>query len=147
MLYGASPFLPQARDAVDLPLKPVMHLTSRLISIQQRRRGDAIGYGGNWQCPQDMSVGVVAIGYGDGYPRVVDPQACVVINNRRAPIVGRVSMDLLTVDLRAVEAHVGDEVTLWGAHGLGVDEIADSAGTIAYELLCRMYGHVQYIYT
>jgi alanine racemase len=145
MLYGASPFLPGRRARALLDLKPVMSLTSRLIAINRVRRGDAIGYGGIWQCPEDMPVGVVSIGYGDGYPRHIDETARVAIRGQSAPVVGRVSMDLVTVDLRAIDAAVGDEVELWGRH-VPVDDIAESADTIAYELLCGVYGRVRYEY-
>ena len=145
MLYGASPFIPDIEDGETLQLRPVMRLASCLISIHQRRQDDLVGYGGIWHCPEDMPVGVVAICYGDGYPRHVDDTATVLVNGSYAPIIGRVSMDLLTVDLRGIEAQVGDEVTLWG-EGLPVDEIAASADTIAYELLCGVYGRVEYRY-
>jgi alanine racemase len=136
MLYGASPV--NGRDASDLGLRPVMTLESALITVQQRRRGDAIGYGGDWVCPEDMPVGVVAIGYGDGYPRHVRAGTPVLVNGTRAALIGRVSMDMITLDLRAVpRARIGDRVVLWGA-GLAVDEIAHHAGTISYELLCHV---------
>jgi alanine racemase len=136
MLYGASPV--NGREAGDLGLRPVMTLESALISVQQRRRGDAVGYGGDWVCPEDMPVGVVAIGYGDGYPRHMRAGAPVLVNGTRAALIGRVSMDMITVDLRAVpQARVGDRVVLWGT-GLAVDEMARHAGTISYELLCHV---------
>ena len=136
MLYGASPLI-GARPA-EFDLKPVMTLCSALIAINQRRRGDPIGYGGDWHCPQDMAVGTVAMGYGDGYPRHVPPGTPVLINGTRAALVGRVSMDLITVDLRAhANAKVGDPVVFWG-NGLPVDEIAARAGTLSYELLCQV---------
>ena len=134
MLYGATPMI--GMSAAVLDLKPVMTLTSEVISINQRRKGDAIGYGGDWVCPEDMPVGVVAIGYGDGYPRHAPPGTPVQINGVRVPLIGRVSMDMITVDLRELpDAKVGDPVVLWGA-GLPVEEIAALSGTISYELLC-----------
>ena len=136
MLYGVSP-LP-GKSAAALNLKPVMTLQTALIAVQQRRRGDAIGYGGDWRCPQDMSVGVATIGYGDGYPRHAPPGTPVLVNGQRVPLVGRVSMDMITLDLRTQpQAKVGDPVVLWG-EGLPVEEVAERAGTIAYELLCRV---------
>jgi alanine racemase len=143
MLYGASPFLPGCGPALDL--QPVMTLQSCLIAINRRKRGEPVGYGGAWVCPADMPIGVVAIGYGDGYPRHVVTGTPVLLNGQQVPIIGRVSMDLLTVDLSAMEAAVGDRVILWG-EGLPVDTIARHADTIAYELLCNVYGRVRYDY-
>ncbi len=134
MLYGASPL--QQRSAAELGLKPVMRFESRLIAIQQLKRGDAVGYGGLWHCPEDMPVGIVAAGYGDGYPRHANAGTPLWVNGQAARLVGRVSMDSLFVDLRGIEASVGDAVELWGEH-VAVDEVADYAGTIAYELLCQ----------
>jgi alanine racemase len=136
MLYGGSPLLGQ--DAEALGLRPAMTLTSRLMAIQARDAGDPIGYGGTYRCPEAMAVGVVAIGYGDGYPRHAPTGTPVLIRGRRAPIVGRVSMDMISVDLRGIrDAEVGDPVVLWG-RGLPVEEVASKVGTINYELLCRI---------
>lgn len=136
MLYGVSPFA--QGDGGDFDLKPAMTLSSSLIAVNRYRRGDAIGYGGSWICPEDMPVGVVAVGYGDGYPRHAPPGTPVLINGVMAPLIGRVSMDMISIDLRSQpHAAVGDAVTLWGA-GLPVEHIARHAGTIAYELLCRI---------
>jgi alanine racemase len=136
MLYGVSPLAGQ--DAAALGLKPVMTLETALIAVHARRKGEAVGYGGDWRCPEDMPVGVAAIGYGDGYPRHAAPGTPVLVNGKRVPLAGRVSMDMITLDLRAQpDARVGDPVVLWG-QGLPVEEIAGSAGTIAYELLCRV---------
>jgi alanine racemase len=113
-----------------------MTLTSAVISIQRLRRGATVGYGGDWVCPEDMPVGVIAIGYGDGYPRQMRPGTPVLINGKRVPLVGRVSMDMITVDLRTQpDVRVGDRVVLWG-RGLPVEEIAPYADTIGYTLLC-----------
>ena len=134
MLYGATPMI--GMSAASLDLKPVMTLTSEFIAINQRRKGDAIGYGGDWACPEDMPVGVVAIGYGDGYPRHAPPGTPVLVNGTRLPLIGRVTMDMIMVDLRELpDTKVGDTVVLWGA-GLPVEEIAELTGTISYELLC-----------
>ena len=136
MLYGVAPLA--GKSAVALDLKPVMTLQTALIAVHQRRQGEAIGYGGDWRCPQDMPVGVATIGYGDGYPRHAHPGTPVLVNGQRVPLAGRVSMDMITLDLRTQpQARVGDPVVLWG-RGLPVEEVADSAGTIAYELLCRV---------
>jgi alanine racemase len=134
MLYGASPFL--GGRGSEEGLQPVMTLHSELIAINPMKRGDAIGYGGTWRCPEDMAVGVVAVGYGDGYPRHAPTGTPVLINGVRVPLIGRVSMDMITVDLRTLPgAKIGDPVVLWG-DGLAVEEIAEMAGTISYELLC-----------
>lgn len=141
MLYGVSPFIDSIGN--DENLQAVMQLQSALISITQYRQGDVIGYGGTYCCPQTMPVGVVACGYADGYPRHAPTGTPVLVNGRRVPLIGRVSMDMLTVDLRTQpNARVGDPVILWGRH-LPVEEIAGLAGTIAYELLCHVSGRVQ----
>jgi alanine racemase len=142
MLYGASPTA--ASPAARLDLRPVMTLHSELIAVTARRKGDAVGYGGDWICPQDMTIGVAAIGYGDGYPRHAPAGTPVLVNGQRAALAGRVSMDMLCIDLRAQpDACVGDTVTLWG-DGLPVDDIATAAGTISYELLCGVSSRVHY---
>jgi alanine racemase len=134
MLYGGSPAPAPGTDG--LGLKPVMSLASALIGVHRRRRGETIGYGGDYRCPEDMAVGVAAIGYGDGYPRHAKPGTPVLLNGRRVPLIGRVSMDMITLDLRSQpQARPGDPVVLWGK-GLPVDEVAAHAGTISYELLC-----------
>jgi len=134
MLYGTSPLL--ERDADELGLRPVMQFESRLAAIQQVRKGEAIGYGSTWQCPEDMPVGVVAAGYGDGYPRHAPSGTPVWINDQLCPSVGRVSMDSICVDLRGVDARHGDRAVLWGRE-LSVDTVAAHAGTISYEILCH----------
>ncbi|MDX1824816.1 MAG: alanine racemase C-terminal domain-containing protein, partial [Thiohalomonadales bacterium] len=101
---------------------------------------------GTYRCPQDMTVGVVAIGYGDGYPRHAPSGTPVLVNGQRVPLVGRVSMDMISVDLRnCTHARIGDPVVLWG-QGLPVEEIAANAGTIGYELLCRVTQRVPFTY-
>ncbi len=133
-LYGISPF-PGGRGS-EAGLKAVMSLQSRLIAVHRLRAGDPVGYGAAWRCPEAMPVGVVAIGYGDGYPRHARSGTPVLVAGRRAALIGRPSMDMLTVDLRAVpDAGVGAPVSLWG-EGLAVEEVAECAGTIPYELLC-----------
>lgn len=145
MLYGASPFINSVGEQQDL--RPVMTLRSQLIAVNRHGAGDPIGYGGSWRCPEAMPVGVVAIGYGDGYPRHVPSGTPVLLNSKRVPIVGRVSMDMLCLDLRECpDAAIGDEVILWG-EGLPVEEIATAAGTIGYELLCKVTSRVGFDYT
>jgi alanine racemase len=115
-----------------------MTLSTALIAVHQRQRGDAVGYGGDFRCPEDMPVGVAAIGYGDGYPRHAPSGTPVLVNGRAVPLIGRVSMDMITLDLRSQpDARIGDPVVLWG-EGLPVDDVAQRAGTIAYELLCQV---------
>ena len=144
MLYGVSPFV--GKHAGGHELQPVMTLESELIAINNFRQGDRIGYGGSWTCPQDMPVGVVAIGYGDGYPRHARPGTPVLVNGQRVQLIGRVSMDMVTVDLRQqAKAAVGDPVILWG-RGLPVEEVADYASTIGYELLCSVTSRVRFDY-
>lgn len=134
MLYGVSPLI--GRRGRDHGLKPVMTLQSELIAVTQVRAGERVGYGGTWTCPEDMPVGVAAIGYGDGYPRHAKSGTPVLLNGLRMPLIGRVSMDMITLDLRTLpDARPGDRVTLWG-NGLPVEEVAEWADTIAYELLC-----------
>lgn len=136
MLYGVSPFVHENGGLREL--HPVMTLRSELIAVNHCRQGDALGYGGSWICPQDMPVGVVAMGYGDGYPRHAPNGTPVLVNGQRVPLVGRVSMDMICLDLRSQpEAKVGDTVVLWGS-SLPAEEVAESAGTIAYELFCNV---------
>jgi alanine racemase len=145
MLYGASPFL--GRVGEEDGLLPVMTLQSRVIAVNFIQRGEGIGYGGDWKCPEDMTVGVIAIGYGDGYPRHAPSGTPVLVNGKRVPLVGRVSMDMITVDLRSQpEARAGDPAVLWG-RGLPAEEIARAAGTIPYELFCGVTTRVDFIET
>ncbi len=143
MLYGVSPVM--GRCGYDEGLRPVMSLEARLIGRKHLKKGDAVGYGCTWRCPTDMPVGVVAMGYGDGYPRHARNGTPTMIGGKVCPLVGRVSMDLLTVDLRvAPNAAVGDTVVLWG-EGLPVERVAECADTIAYELLCSITRRVKFI--
>jgi alanine racemase len=143
MLYGASP-LPGHRG-VEHHLQPVMSLCSELIATHHLTKGARIGYGGTWVCPEDMRIGVVAIGYGDGYPLHAKNGTPVLVNGRPCPLVGRVSMDMLTVDLRTQpEAKVGDPVLLWGP-GLPVEVIAEHSDTSGYELLTRITQRVHVV--
>ncbi|SFW11546.1 alanine racemase [Nitrosovibrio sp. Nv17] len=136
MLYGASP-LP-GTSAAALDLRPAMTVSSRIIAVQALQGGDGVGYGHAFRADRPMRVGIVAGGYADGYPRHAPTGTPVLVNGRRTRLVGRVSMDMLHVDLSGMEdAGVGSPVTLWGK-GLPVDEVARAAGTIAYELLCAL---------
>lgn len=142
MLYGSSPIAD--RDAASYGLKPAMQLSAPLIARNTVAAGETIGYGATWRTPEAMDVGVIGIGYGDGYPRHAPSGTPVLIGGARVPLIGRVSMDMITVDLRgAPQAAVGDRATLWGG-GLDVDEVARHAGTIAYELYCRLTPRVRF---
>jgi len=144
MLYGASPMADGQVSPVEL--SPVMRLTSELIAVHHCRKGDAIGYGQTWVCPEDMPLGVVAAGYGDGYPRHAPSGTPVLVNHKPVTLVGRVSMDMLCVDLRTQpQACVGNPVELWGP-GLPVEDVALAAGTISYALLCGVTPRVPRIF-
>ena len=139
MLYGGNPFI--TGTAADWDLKPVMTLTTQLIAVREVQAGERVGYGGKFTAPATMPVGVVSIGYGDGYPRHAPNGTPIVVNGQRTQVIGRVSMDLVTVDLRGIQAQVGDTVQCWGDQ-LPIDEVAQAAGTISYELMCQMSGRV-----
>lgn len=136
MLYGISPFVDKV--GADHGLLPVMTLKSTLIAVRRAKAGEKVGYSANWTTPRDTWLGVVAMGYGDGYPRMAPNGTPVLINGRLVPTAGRVSMDMMTVDLGpdAVDK-VGDEVTLWG-EGLPVEQVANYVGTIPYELITKL---------
>jgi alanine racemase len=141
-LYGMS--VAEGSVGADFGLQPAMTLSTRLIAINRVARGERIGYSATWQCPEDMNVGVAAIGYGDGYPRAAPSGTPVLVNGRRVPLIGRVSMDLITLDLRGLpEARVGDPVTLWGPE-LPIEEVARHAGTISYDLSCSVTRRVRF---
>lgn len=143
LLYGLS-VIPDKTGA-DLGFEPAMTLSTKLISVKRLKKGESIGYAATWQCPADMPIGVAAIGYGDGYPRSAPSGTPVLVNGIRASIAGRVSMDLIAIDLRnAPDAQVGDRVVLWG-RGLPVEEIAAQAGTISYDLTCGMTKRVLFV--
>ncbi len=135
LLYGASPF--RNRSAQACGLRPVMHFQTRLLAIRRQRRGDPIGYGGRYRCPEDMPIGIAAVGYGDGYPRHAPDGTPVLVGDQRAALIGQVSMDSIALDLRGVQAELGAVVTLWG-QGLPVEEIAVRAGTLSYALFCAL---------
>ncbi len=141
VLYGASPF-PHWFDAKTLGLQPVMTLSSQLIAVQHLAPGERVGYGGLFTAPEAMRIGIVACGYGDGYPRHAPTGTPIAVAGKRTRTLGRVSMDMLMVDLTPVpEADVGAPVVLWGGSGsayVPADEVAHSAGTIAYELFCAL---------
>lgn len=142
-LYGIS--VVAGKSGADFGLRPAMTLATRLLAVNRIARGERIGYSATWETPEDMPVGVAAIGYGDGYPRHVPAGTPVLVNGRRATVIGRVSMDLMTIDLRLQpNAKPGDPVTLWG-EGLPVEVIADAAGTIGYEPVCSITRRVRFV--
>lgn len=148
MLYGSSPVVDKTSD--QLNLKPVMTLQAKIMAVHQLNTGEMVGYGSRWKAQKPSRVGIVSIGYGDGYPRVVDNTAWVAVTDtttdittqaslHKAPIIGRVAMDMIVIDLTDLPASLGIDsiVTLWGA-APQIDEVAQSANTISYELLCRL---------
>lgn len=141
LLYGISPLAEATGE--DHGLRPVMTLSTHLLAINPVPAGERVGYGGRFTCPEPMRIGVAGIGYGDGYPRAVPDGTPVLLNGRRAAIAGRVSMDMITIDLRGHDdARVGDQVILWG-RGMPVETIARAAGMIPYELVCGVTGRVR----
>ncbi|TFL09313.1 alanine racemase [Pusillimonas caeni] len=136
-LYGSSPFPNQS--AHDLDLQPAMTLRSQIIGVQDVAAGQGVGYGHSFVAPQAMRVGVVACGYADGYPRHAPNGTPVTVDGRPTHLLGRVSMDMLIVDLTPVpQAGIGSSVVLWGHDGPSVDQVAHASGTIGYELLCAL---------
>ena len=134
MLYGSSPFSDVTAD--ELGLQAAMQFEAELLAINQLKAGDAVGYGSTYVADRDMTMGIVAAGYGDGYPRHARNGTPVWINGQRCELLGRVSMDSISIDLTGVEAATGDRVVLWGRE-LSVDEIAAASESIAYELMCN----------
>ena len=144
-LYGASPVA--HLSSAKLGLTPVMTLVSRLLTIHNLKKGATVGYGSEWVCPCDMRVGIVDIGYADGYPRSAKTGTPVLLNGARSQLIGRVAMDMINIDLRNhPEAKIGDEIILWGK-GLPIEEIAFSASTIPYELFCKLTSRVRFEYS
>jgi alanine racemase len=141
-LFGASPVL--GKSARELGLVPAMSFESRLIAVKTIKRGAAVGYGSEWRAKRDTVVGVIAAGYGDGYPRHLRSGTPVLVNGHRVALIGRVSMDMINVDLTDVPvANVGDRAVLWGGH-LPIEEIAARAGTIPYDLMCGLSQRVSH---
>lgn len=152
ILYGVNPFIDSSKTDADL--QAAMTLSAPIIAINTCLKGQKVGYAGKWQAERDSKIAVVAIGYGDGYPRHAKNGTPVLINGKTYPLVGRVSMDLLTVDITdADNIHLFDHAVLWGEQQwqgkkvvLAVEKVAECADTIAYELLCAVYGRVNYNY-
>ena len=135
MLYGASPFADQ--NVHELDLKPVMTLSAEIIALNQIQQGEYVGYGSSYTASCTSNIAVVSIGYGDGYPRAYVKPNFVAINQQLVAVVGRVSMDMIAIDVTHINTEIGTPVELWGKHRL-VDDVAAANGTIGYELLCRL---------
>lgn len=141
ILYGSSP-MPGIASAEALGLKPVMHLQSRIIDVQQVPAGETVGYGGRFTAQRPTRVGIVACGYADGYPRHAETGTPILVDGLRTVTLGRVSMDMLACDLTDLPlAAIGSEVVLWG-RGLPADEVAAAAGTISYEMFCALAARI-----
>ncbi len=135
MLYGGTP---GGGSAEDFGLRSAMTLTSELIGMQRIMPGDSVGYGSRFVADREMTIGIVACGYADGYPRHAPNGTPVIVDGHKTCIAGRVSMDMISVDVTSIpSARVGSKVTLWG-DGLPIDEVANAAGTIGYELMCAL---------
>lgn len=140
MLYGCSPF--PDRSAEEIGLRPAMTLASEIIAVQNLEPGERVGYGFSFEASAPMRIGIIACGYGDGYPRHAPSGTPLLVNAQRSCTVGRVSMDMICADITHLpDANIGTAVTLWGA-GLSADEVAAAAGTLSYELLCALAARV-----
>lgn len=135
MLYGASPFADQSVQ--DLDIKPVMTFTAEIIALNSIQAGESVGYGSTFIAETDMDIAIVSIGYGDGYPRAFPKQNYVAIDGKLTPVIGRVAMDMIAIDITGLNAPLGTQVELWGKNRW-VDDVAEANGTIGYELLCRL---------
>lgn len=144
VLYGASPS-GQWQDIANSGLKPVMTLSSEIIGIQNLKPGDAVGYGGRYRATEEQRIGIVACGYADGYPRIAANGTPVLVDGIRTGTVGAISMDMLAVDLTPCpQAGIGTSVELWGEN-IKIDEVAASAGTVGYELMCAVAPRVPFV--
>lgn len=141
-LYGASPIL--GKTACELSLKPVMTLESSIIAIKTLPKNSCVGYGAEFVCPEDLKVAIIAIGYGDGYPRITKPNMPILVNGKRCNIIGRVSMDMAAVNLEnCKDAKIGDPVVLWGDN-LSIEEIAKYTNNSVYDLLTGVQNRVRF---
>ena len=150
VLYGSAPDYPE-HDSTHWDVQPTMTLSTRLLAVQELQAGDTVGYGSRFTAEGPLTIGVAACGYADGYPRHCDTGTPVLVNGVRTRLVGRVSMDMVTVDLTplrqaGMEVGLGTEVTLWGRAGNGavlpIDAVAQAAGTVGYELMCALAARV-----
>jgi alanine racemase len=144
-LYGVSPI--PTISAEQLGLKPVMTLQTRLMAVRDVHKGSSLGYGARFICPNDMRVGVIAMGYGDGYPRTARDGTPILVNGIRCPLVGRVSMDMITVDVtHCPNPQVNDPVVLWG-NGLPIEEVSQYTAQCPYDMLTAMQSRVKFHWT
>lgn len=148
MLYGSSPDYP-AHNIQDWQLQPAMSLRSKIIAVQEVKASESIGYGSHFIASEPLKVGIVACGYADGYQRISKTGTPVLVNSVRTQTLGRVSMDMLAVDLTHIpDAEIGSEVVLWGTSSTGqvlaIDDVAASSGTVGYELMCAVTARVQF---
>ncbi|HPE95441.1 MAG TPA: alanine racemase [Bacillota bacterium] len=140
-LYGYSP-----SAAIVPELHYCMTLESRIDYIREVKQGDAVGYGRTYVASRDMKVAVISIGYGDGFSRLLSNKACLTINSHSVPVVGNICMDACMADITGVDCHEGDRVVIFGTTGMGADKMADTIGTISYEILCDVGKRVDRIY-
>jgi alanine racemase len=151
-IYGVNPLFNET--AADLGLRPVMTLQTNLIAVNQMPKGATIGYGARYTCPEDMPIGIIAFGYGDGYPISAKDGTPVLVNQVKCPIVGRVSMDMMAVDLRPIVKNsvsqsnvtIGDPVILWG-DGLPLEEVASYTTSSVYDILTGVQNRVRFLWT
>jgi alanine racemase len=144
-LYGISPLA--NKTAEDLNLKPVMTFHSSLIAVNEAPAGSTVGYGGRYTCSKNTRIGVVSVGYGDGYPITAKDGTPVLVNNVRCPLIGRVSMDMITVDLsHCPQATIGDPVILWG-QGLPLEEITSYTQSISYQIVTGVQHRVHFMWS
>lgn len=138
-LYGSLPFESQLDHYPDLNFRPAMTLEARVIAVQHLNKGDKVGYGSMFTADKSMRIAVVACGYADGYPRSASPDTPVMIDGVASGIIGRVSMDMMTVDISHIpSAQVNSRAVFWGEGGPGIDEVAKTSGRIAYEMMCHL---------
>ena len=139
-LYGCGEFKKSVRNQ----LRPVMRFESEVLTLRWIQEGESVGYGQRWQASRDTLLAVIGVGYGDGYPRHAKDGTPVLIHNTRVPLVGRVSMDMITVDVTDIadKVYPGDKAILWGDKALSADEVAACSDTISYELLCGITSRV-----
>jgi alanine racemase len=142
-VYGASPL--ENKNAAELNLKPVMTLQTAIIAIHDLKVGQTIGYGARFKCERNSKIAIAAIGYGDGYSRTIKDGAPVLVNGVKCTIAGRVSMDMISIDLSYADAKIGDLVTLWG-EGLPIEEVAKYSSCVAYDLFCGVNSRVNYVW-
>ncbi|MBP7190205.1 MAG: alanine racemase, partial [Rickettsiaceae bacterium] len=144
-LYGVSPI--DGVSAVELGLKPVMTLQTSLMSVQNLKKGSSVGYGARYICQEDMPVGIIAFGYGDGYPIAAKDGTPIIVNDLECRLIGRPSMDMIAIDLRnAPTSKVGDRVVLWG-DGLPVERLTEYTPNITYDMLTGVQNRVKFIWS